>query len=156
VRKWPAAIGAMTLLASLLLGGATPVTRTEETLTLVNSRGNEPGYGTYAFSITAKPVQTLYPGVVRWTRLTVINPYMFPLKITGLQGEVTSSSRSPCRPTRDNVRIGAYPGALPFTIPRLSKRQVAAIPVSMPPAASSECAKTTFTIRLSGVATRAH
>jgi hypothetical protein len=87
--------------------------------------------------------------------MTVTNPYVFPIKITSLQGEVTSSSRSRCRPTRDNVRIGAYNGALPFSVPRLSKSQIDAIPVSMPPGASPECARTTFTIRLVGTATRA-
>jgi hypothetical protein len=140
--------------SGIALGVAFP---DDETIILVSSR-NVAYAGqaaSYSFGISAQQIPRLYPGVMRMTTLSITNPYHFSMQVTQLQAEVVSSSRRACKPTRNNVIVGRYTGRLPLTVPRFGTRAIEAIPVSMPRNASPECARTTFTIRLVGAATRA-
>jgi hypothetical protein len=126
----------------------------DDTIALVGNRGQATGYGPLPFTLKGKSVDKLYPGATRNIALVLTNPYSYPLKVTALNGDVVSSSRKRCKPVSANIRVRSFTGRLPVVVPPFSKASVNSIPVSMPSGASADCADTTFTLRLSGTATR--
>lgn len=124
---------------------------------IVAAATRESGYGTRPFAITVqgKPVKRLYPGAVRNLHLHLQNPYPFELKIRSLRGEVVSSSRRRCRPGSQTIAALPYVGELPLTVPARGRKTVGHIPVTMAPNAPAACQDLTFTVQLTGTATKA-
>ncbi|WP_306204218.1 hypothetical protein [Actinoplanes sp. RD1] len=144
------AVGAGLVAVVLATGGNGPAT--DGTIELA-SRGTPASHGG-TFSVRARPVTGLYPGVVKPMVVTLRNPYDFDLRVTTLGGKVTDSSRRSCRPGGRTVSARPYAGRLPVVVPARSTREVGAVPIAMSPEAPERCRRTTFEVLVTGRATR--
>jgi hypothetical protein len=110
--------------------------------------------GPQAFTVEAAPVSGLYPGATKSMRVRVRNPYNFDLRINRLGAEVVSSSSRACPARPGNLVAGLHEGRLPITVRARQAREAGSIPIRMPTSVTNECAGVTFTIRITGVATK--
>ncbi|GIF53381.1 hypothetical protein DFJ67_2750 [Asanoa ferruginea] len=106
------------------------------------------------FTVEATPVSGFYPGAERSVPVLVRNPYPFDLRITSLGGEVADSSRRDCPAGPANLAAGPHQGELPMTLRALEAREAGSIPFRMPISVTDQCVGVTFTIRITGVATK--
>jgi hypothetical protein len=156
MKRLRSALSVSVLLVGLIFAASSHGEPPPEGLIVAASTGNA-GYGTrpFAISVQGKPVKGLYPGAVRDFHLNLQNPYPFDLRIERLRGEVVSSSRSRCRPGAGTIATRPYVGKLPLTVPARSRKAVGRIPVSMASNAPAACQDLTFTVQLTGTATKA-
>ncbi len=96
----------------------------------------------------------LYPGAKRSMAVRVRNPYDFDLSISRLTAEVVKSSRRACPARPANLVAGPHHGRLPLTVRARQSRDAGSIPIRMPASVTNECSGVTFTIRITGVATK--
>ena len=123
----------------------------EQTMELTATRGTATGYG---FQIEAKSVTGMYPGSVKKLKVSFHNPYDFPLKVTGMTGQITSTSKKACQPSAANLVIQSYSGTMPLTVPADGRASGGHLPLFMPNSVANDCQGVTFTIRLRGEATK--
>jgi hypothetical protein len=156
MHRWQTVVaGAATFASLAAVGfGVVPDANDIEGMVVV-SRETAAGYGQVAFTLQARPVTGLYPGRARNLQLTLRNPYDVDLEVRSVRGELVASSRRECVPNAQNLVVRPYVGALPVVIPARKGRELGTVPIIMPTGATEKCARTTFTIRLSGTATRA-
>jgi hypothetical protein len=110
--------------------------------------------GPQTFEIEGKSVAGLYPGAARSMAIRVRNPYKFDLKITRLNADVVKSNRRACPARPANLVAGKPSGQFPITVRARQSREAGSIPIRMPSTVTNECAGVTFTIRITGVATK--
>ena len=115
---------------------------------------HSPPPGSHTFTIEAAPVDGLYPGAKRSMAVRVRNPYHFDLRISRLAAEVVKSSRRACPARPGNLIAGSHDGRLPLTVRARQSRDAGSIPIRMPASVTNECSGVTFTIRITGVATK--
>ena len=82
------------------------------------------------------------------------NPYTFDLRVTRLRGDVVDSTSRACPPRPANLTAGPHQGRSPITVRARQSREAGSIPIRMPSSVTNECAGVTFTIRITGVATK--
>jgi hypothetical protein len=111
--------------------------------------------GPHTFGVRVRPVTGLYPGAVKGMAVTLRNPYDFDLRVTALTARVTGSSKRSCRPGRTTVSARPFAGRLPVVVPAHSTQRAGSVPVAMAIDAPQRCAGTTFTVQLTGRATKA-
>ncbi|WP_305785143.1 hypothetical protein [Symbioplanes lichenis] len=145
------AVAAGLVAVALATGGTGPAP--EGTIELA-SRGTPASHGG-TFSVRARPVTGLFPGVVKPMVVTLRNPYDFDLRVTTIGGKVTDSSKRSCRPGTRTVSARPYAGRLPVVVPARSTREVGAVPIAMAADAPERCRRTTFEVLLTGRATKA-
>ncbi|GIE83778.1 hypothetical protein SAMN06264365_101814 [Actinoplanes regularis] len=107
---------------------------------------------TATFGLRATPVNGLYPGAVRRSRVTVTNPYPYPISVRSIGARVDSTSRRGCRPSARNLRVGRFHGRLPLTIPARGRADAGAFEVQMPGSVDDACQRATFRLAVSGSA----
>ncbi|HTF09291.1 MAG TPA: hypothetical protein VK659_14070 [Asanoa sp.] len=115
---------------------------------------HHPPSGPQTFTIEATSVSGLYPGAQRAMAARVSNPYQFDLRISRLDAEVVKSSRRACPARPSNLVAGPHQGDLPLTVRARHAREAGSFPIRMPISVTNECAGVTFTIRITGVATK--
>ncbi|GIF64968.1 hypothetical protein Ais01nite_30030 [Asanoa ishikariensis] len=108
----------------------------------------------HTFVIDGTSVSGLHPGSERSTALRVRNPYPFDLRLTRLRGDVVDSSSPDCPAHPGNLTAGPHQGRLPLTVRARQSRDAGSIPIRMPASVTNECSGVTFTIRITGVATK--
>ena len=118
------------------------------------SRTSEASDSALAFDVRATTVKDLHPGAVRRMRLTVVNPYPFPISVSRLGARLVSTSKRACEPTATNLRVGSHPGRLPFTVPARGRKVHGELEVAMPNTAADACQRTTFRLAITATATR--
>lgn len=104
--------------------------------------------------VTGASVGGLYPGASRDMPVRLRNPYPFDIRVSRLTAEVVQSSRPSCPAVPDNLVAGPHQGRLPLTVTARESRAAGSFPIRMPAAVTDECAGATFTIRITGVATK--
>jgi len=109
----------------------------------------------YTFAVDGRPVSGIYPGQTGYLKLTLANPFPFPLTVRELRGDLVRTSRPRCAPSHENLVVRAYVGRLPERIPPHGSKAVSSLPVYMPRTASRDCASTVFTVRLTATGERA-
>ena len=67
---------------------------------------------------------------------------------------MVKSNRRDCPARPSNLVAGAHSGRLPITVRARQSRDAGSIPIRMPSSVTNECAGVTFTIRITGVATK--
>jgi hypothetical protein len=139
--------------------GSQPVQLTVVTVAGVTTSGALAGNtnsGGDTFAISATTVTGLYPGATRSLVLTLSNPYSFDIKVTDLSATLTGTSSAGCPASSANLVVGRYQGppALPLTIAGSTIKPAGAIPLSMPRTVFNACQGVTFTLRLTGTATK--
>ncbi|SNT61628.1 hypothetical protein SAMN05421812_113151 [Asanoa hainanensis] len=115
---------------------------------------HSPAPGAHSFTIEGTSVAGLYPGAQRSMAVRVRNPYHFDLSISRISGEVVKSSRRACPAHPGNLIAGSHDGRLPITVRARQSRDAGSIPIRMPASVTNECSGVTFTIRITGVATK--
>lgn len=157
MKRLRTALSVSVLLAGLIFVVASSHDEPSPEGLIVAASTGDAGYGSRPFAIIVhgKPVKGLYPGAVRDFALDLQNPYPFELKIQSLRGEVISSSRRRCRPGAGTIAALPYVGKLPLTVPARSRKAVGRIPVTMATNAPAACQNLTFTVQLTGTATKA-
>jgi len=138
------------VMSTALLGGASPSGGTSGP-EMVLTHG---AYRHYGFTISGTSPRGLYPGAVKPIRLTLVNPSAFSLRVTAVRGRLTATSRPGCRPISSNLSIGGFTGRLPITMRPASRKSVGSVAVSMPNSVANACQGATFTILLTGDATK--
>ncbi|MEV4538779.1 hypothetical protein AB0J82_33900 [Asanoa sp. NPDC049518] len=108
----------------------------------------------HTFVIDGTTVSGLHPGSERSGKLRVRNPYTFDLRVTSLRADVVDSSSPICPPHSGNLAAGPHQGWLPLTVRARQSRDAGSIPIRMPASVTNECSAVTFTIRITGVATK--
>ncbi|WP_433792075.1 hypothetical protein [Actinoplanes sp. CA-252034] len=108
----------------------------------------------FAFTVSGTVMRDLHPGAVRRTRVTVANPYPFPIKVRSIEARVMSTSQRRCRPTPANLGVGSYRGALPLTVPAHGRRTGGDFEVRMPNTVAEACKNTTFELEFTARAGR--
>ncbi|MEV6298266.1 hypothetical protein AB0M02_02545 [Actinoplanes sp. NPDC051861] len=91
---------------------------------------------------------------MRRTRLTVVNPYPFPISVGRLGARLVSTSDRACKPTATNLRVGSFLGELPITVPARGRKTPGELEVAMPNTAADACQRTTFHLAITATATR--
>ena len=108
------------------------------------------------FVLTGEPVKGLYPGAVRSIKVTVANPFGFPIVLRGLGGTLVETSRRGCPATPATLRVRGYSGRLPIEIKPYARRRLPGhLTAVMPVDATPKCANTRLVIALSGTGSRA-
>jgi hypothetical protein len=161
MHRWKITVGTVGMLAAFTLAASAGVqdASASETMVITGARHDLRSYDDrqpFGIAMGGKAPKGLYPGVVREMKLTLRNPYDFALNVKSLRGEIVASSRRKCKPVAANLVARGYAGKLPIVIPPRGKVDAKSIPLYMPPGASQACAGATFTIRLSGTATKAY
>jgi hypothetical protein len=128
---------------------------TVQEMELVASQGTTPGSGTFAFTVSATPVEGLYPGAVRTLKLTFTNPYKFDLQMTAIRADLESTSNPGCAPIAENLEIQTYTGTLPAQIPADDSSEAGTIPLHMPNSVANDCQKAVFSIKVTADAAQA-
>lgn len=155
----------MTLAATTSLGclayaaaSSSPRAVAPDTVTISASRGEHSSYGSTPFDIAVSGTapKGLYPGATKDMKLLLKNPYGFDLSVRSLRGQVVATSKRKCKPAASNLTTTAYNGKLPLIIPAQKNVRAGTFSLSMPMGASESCAGATFTIRLSGTATKVY
>jgi hypothetical protein len=155
VRRCRSWIAATTTVLGIAVAGAVAPHESDANEMVVASRQNSHGYPPVKFTVLGSHVKGLYPGLVKDMTVTLYNPYDFDLNVRSLRGDVVSSSRRTCRTSTANLVAHSHKGPLPLIIPAHSRKKAGIIPIFMPGSASRNCQKTTFTVRLTGTATKA-
>jgi hypothetical protein len=108
------------------------------------------------FGVTATTVTGLYPGATRNLVLTLTNPYSFDIKVTDLSASLAGTSSPACAATAANLTVRPYqaPPSLPVTLTANQVKAVGAIPLVMPRTVANGCQGATFTLSLTGTATK--
>lgn len=109
----------------------------------------------FSFEVSGSAVKDLHPGAVRRTRVTVVNPYPFPIKVQQVEALVADSSKRRCRPIAANLRIGPYLGSLPLVVPAHGREAAGEFEVTMPNTVADACQKTTFRLAFTAKAGKA-
>ncbi|MEU8814475.1 hypothetical protein [Actinoplanes sp. NPDC048796] len=126
-------------------------TPTEQAVLL--SHGDRDGGGNVRFLLSGESVTGLYPGVTRKLKVTVANPFDYPIALRGLEGRLVGTARRDCPAAATSLRVGGYSGRLPIVLePHHRTTLPGALPVTMPRNATAKCANTRFAIALTGVA----
>jgi hypothetical protein len=128
---------------------------TDQEMELVASQVDPANATSFAFTVTATPVEDLYPGAQRRLLLTMKNPYTFDLQVTGVRAALVSTTNAGCEPVATNLEIMSYTGGLPATIPSGDSAETGAIPLHMPNTVANECQDAVFAIEVTADATRA-
>jgi hypothetical protein len=156
VVRWQiVAAAATSIAASALLGSAAPANSPND-MVLTSWRGAATeSRANYQFEIKASSVKGLHPGSRAHVALRIENPYPFDLRVFSLKGELVGTSRRGCRPTGTNLEVRPYRGTLPLAV--RGRREVSAgyLDLHMPNTVVDACQRTTFTIRISGLAAKA-
>ncbi|MEV4618258.1 hypothetical protein AB0J74_06000 [Asanoa sp. NPDC049573] len=156
--KLPTALGAVALALTLVgVAAGSAAQPAGADLRLSGAGRPWPGLrpdGPRTFTVEGAPVSGLYPGAERSVPVLVRNPYPFDLRITSLGAEVAESSRRECPARPGNLTAGPHQGDLPLTVRALEARQAGSIPFRMPISVTDQCVGATFTIRITGVATK--
>jgi hypothetical protein len=122
---------------------------------VLTTRGQQFSYGTLGFAVEGQAVKGLFPGAVRQVKVVLTNPLSVELRLNSLGGKLISTSRVGCPATSASLRVQAYTGALPVTVPPRSRRKLTgSIPVIMPRDATPKCSDTRFRISLFGTGSR--
>jgi hypothetical protein len=153
VRRWQT-LAAVAIATSALVGSTVSGTKTPEQ-NIVLTGGRDSSRDGYHFDIKASSVRGLYPGATKHIDLTIVNSYSFPLRITSVRGRLVDTSKSGCRAVASNLKVAAYGGQLPLTIPAKSRKSAGRIDVRMPNTVVDACQRATFSIRVAGSATKA-
>ncbi|SNY06414.1 hypothetical protein [Paractinoplanes atraurantiacus] len=128
-------------------------TPTEQAMLL--SHGDRDGGGNVRFVLSGESVTGLYPGITRKIKVTVANPFDYPIALRGLEGRLVGTARRDCPATPASLRVGTYSGRLPIILKPYHRTTLpGSIPVTMPRNAASKCANTRFAVALTGVAGR--
>jgi hypothetical protein len=107
------------------------------------------GRTAFTFEVTGSPMEKFHPGAVRRTRVTVVNPYPFAIRVQRVEARVTGTSKWRCRPTPANLTIGRYLGSLPVTVPAHGRKTAGEFEVTMPHTVADACQKATFRLAFS-------
>ncbi|WP_146246212.1 hypothetical protein [Actinoplanes xinjiangensis] len=97
----------------------------------------------------------LHPGAVRRTRVTVTNPYPFPIRVQHIEAHVAETSKWRCKPTSANLTVGSYLGKLPLTTPAHGRRDAGEFEARMPNTVANACQRATFRLAFTATATKA-
>jgi hypothetical protein len=108
----------------------------------------------FAFTVSGTAMKGLHPGAVRRTRVTVVNPYPFPIKVRLIEARVMSTSQRHCRPIAANLAIEPYLGSLPLTVIAHGRRIGGEFEVRMPNTVAEACKNVTFTVEFTAEASR--
>jgi hypothetical protein len=128
---------------------------TDQEMELVASQASAPGSGPYAFTVSATPIEGLYPGADRKLKLTFTNPYTFDLQLTAIRATLESTSNPACAPIAENLEIQSYTGTLPAEIAADDSAEAGTIPLHMPNTVANDCQRAVFAIKVTADATRA-
>lgn len=156
MKAWLTAVTATATLVTALVvaGGSSPGEPREQAMVLTH--GGRDSDGNVRFTLSGHPVTGLYPGATRQIKVTVINPFGFPLSLQTLDGHLVGTNRRGCPATRAALRVAAYTGRLPVTIKPYGRSTLpGSIPVTMPRDATPKCANTKFQISLAGTGRKA-
>ncbi len=150
-RTWWRLVGAIGILlgGSLAFGQGSPSEAAE--MRAVSTGRSQ----SYSFAVNGQSINGLYPGQTRYLKLTLTNPFEFPLLVRELHGSVIGTSRRLCAPSPENLVVRDYSGRLPERVPPRSSKTISSLPVYMPRSATRDCASTAFTIHLTASAERA-
>lgn len=110
--------------------------------------------GTYAFTVDGSPMRNLHPGAVARTRVTVANPFPFPISVRSIEARPASASARRCKPVATNLRVGPHRGWLPLTVPAHGRRSAGEFEIMMPNTAADTCQSVTFRLTITATATR--
>lgn len=108
----------------------------------------------FTFEVSGTSMKDLHPGAVRRTRVTIANPYPFPITVQKVKARVSDSSKWRCKPTPENLIIGSYLGGLPLVVPAHGRESAGEFEVRMPNTVADACQKTTFRLAFAAEATR--
>ncbi|MBW6433248.1 hypothetical protein KZ829_05755 [Actinoplanes hulinensis] len=109
--------------------------------------------GTYTFAVDGTPVRDLHPGATARTRVTVVNPFPFLIRVHSIDARLSSASARRCKPVESNLRVGPHRGRLPLTVPAHGRRSAGEFEVMMPNTAADTCQSATFRLALTATAT---
>jgi hypothetical protein len=109
----------------------------------------------FAFVVSGTSMKDLHPGAVRRTRVTVANPYPYPIRVRSIEARVTSTSKRHCRPTATNLGVGTYRGTLPLTVPARGRKAGGEFEVWMPNTVAESCKNAKFALTFTASANRA-
>ncbi|AEV88518.1 hypothetical protein ACWT_7508 [Actinoplanes sp. SE50] len=107
---------------------------------------------TPVFGIRADSVSGLYPGAVRRSRVTLLNPYPYPIVVRSVDAQVASTSRRRCRASARNLRVERFHGRLPVTVPARGRAVAGEFEVHMPGTVDDACRRATFRLTVTGTA----
>ncbi|RAK32811.1 hypothetical protein B0I29_113106 [Actinoplanes lutulentus] len=107
------------------------------------------------FDVSSTPVKDLYPGARKRTKLTVTNPYPFPIEVRSLEARLASTSKRSCRVIAANLQVGQHLGKLPLTVPAGKKKAAGEFELRMPNSVADDCQRTTFRLRITASARKA-
>ncbi|MCO8272312.1 hypothetical protein M1L60_17095 [Actinoplanes sp. TRM 88003] len=155
MKAWRSAVtAAATLATAFIVAGSQQGEPDRQDMVLTH--GGRDSYGNVRFTLSGRPVTGLYPGATRQIKITVINPFDFPLSLQTLDGRLVGTDRRACPATGATLRVAAYSGRLPVTIKPYGRTTLAgSIPVTMPRNATPKCANTKLLISLAGTGRKA-
>ena len=109
----------------------------------------------FSFEVSGSALKDLHPGAVRRTRVTIANPYPFPITVHQVNVRVAGSSRWRCEPTAANLKVGPYRGSLPLVVAAQGRKTGGEFEVTMPNTVSDACQRTTFRLAFTAKASKA-
>jgi hypothetical protein len=122
---------------------------------MILATSSDSRHGPTSFTISGTKARNLFPGASKKIDLTFANTSAIPLRITSVQGRLTSTSRKGCLPLSANLTISGYNGRLPVLVRPWSRKAAGSLTVFMPRSVSNACQGTTFEILLTGRASKA-
>ncbi|MFG1989211.1 hypothetical protein ACGFJ7_04415 [Actinoplanes sp. NPDC048988] len=156
MKAWLTAITATATLVMACVVAASGQQGTPDEQAMVLTHGDRDDSGSVRLSLTGQPVTSLYPGATRRIKVSVVNPFDFPLTLGSLDARVVGTARRDCPATPANLRVGDYNGRLPVAVrPHQRVTLSGSIAVTMPRGATPKCANTKFTIALTGTGWKA-
>lgn len=154
--RWHILAGAaLTIIAAAALGFAfrsRESTDQEMELTASTAPTADPDH--FGFTVSAAPVDDLYPGAERRLKLTLTNPYTFDLRVNGLRVELVGTSNPGCDPVAANLEVQPYTGTFPVLVGAGDSEQAGTVPLRMPNTVANACQRAVFTLTLNADATR--
>ncbi|MBU2671035.1 hypothetical protein KOI35_46815 [Actinoplanes bogorensis] len=155
MKAWRSAATVAALITTCVVAGSGQQSDAgEQAMALVH--GDRSGHTDSRFMLKGQSVKGLYPGATRQIKLTVANPFGFPLTLRSVEGQLTGTNRRACPANRSTMRVGGYSGRLPITIEPYGRRTLpGTIPVSMPRDATPKCSDTQFLIDLTATGKKA-
>ncbi|WP_127497933.1 hypothetical protein [Actinoplanes solisilvae] len=155
MKAWRTAVTvAATLATAFIVAGGQPSDADGQTMMLTH--GGRDSHGNVRFTVIGQPVSGLYPGATREIKITVVNPFGFPLSLRTLDGSLVGTNRRACPATRSTLRVAGYSGLLPITIKPYGRSTLpGTILVTMPRDATPHCSNTKLQISLTGIGGKA-
>jgi hypothetical protein len=109
---------------------------------------------TFTFAVSGTDVRDLHPGAARRVRVTVTNPYSFPIKVHRVEARLAQTSQRRCKPIAANLTVGSYRGGLPVIVTAHKRTVAGEFEVRMPNTVAEACKNVKFELEFTARAGR--